>query len=128
MTVVKSQNLNFQPLTSETCELILTQLAELEQSANGKDNEIHLMQIQNLKNSLKMEAVKSGLSTVSKHLDKFLDEFEGAFDCDEKCASPEIALDYIEAATYMKKNFNRNDSGFIERVQKWFDSYKPWGV
>jgi hypothetical protein len=125
MTVIKSQNPTLIALSGDAYELLLTQLNELERSANDKDTEIRQMQIQNLKNSLKHVAVQSALSTVSNHLSKFLDEFEGAFDCDEKCTSPEIAMDYINAATYMKKNLNRDDRGVIERVQTWYDNYLP---
>ena len=76
-----------------------------------KDNEL-------LKLSMKM-------STVAKHLSKFLDEFEGAWDSDETCASPEIAQDYIDAAKYMMNHFGTINNR-IRDVEEWLNNYLPF--
>lgn len=63
-------------------------------------------------------------ATIKKLIDSqrvWLDEFEARFDNDE-CPSPEIAKQYIDDATYMREAFKRNDAGFINRVQDWYDN------
>lgn len=66
-------------------------------------------------------------NTLALHLSKFLDEFEGKWDSDEKCDSPEIALDYLDAALYMERHFGRTDNR-IQYVKEWYDNLQafPW--
>lgn len=85
-----------------------------------------------LKGSVLLESEKSAhkktflkLQTVVIHLSKFLDEFEGHWDSDEQCASPEIAQDYIDAAKFMADNFGRINNR-IRDVQKWLNEYLPF--
>src|SRR5690606_15870758 len=84
---------------------------ELMKQNAQKDNEL-------LKMSMKM-------NTVAMHLSKFLDEFEGAWDSDETCASPEIAQDYIDAAKYMMNHFGRINNR-IRDVEEWLNNYLPF--
>lgn len=86
-----------------------------------------------LKGSVLLEAEKSAhkktylkLDTACKHLCKFLDEFEGRWDSDEQCDSPEIALDYLDAARFMLNHFGRVHNR-IDDIQKWYDNYLPFG-
>lgn len=74
--------------------------------------------------SIEFEKTKFQLQTSNKHLAKFLDEFEAKFDSDEKCDSPEIAQDYIDAATYMQ-TFGRTNN-MVRKVQEWLDNYLPY--
>lgn len=66
------------------------------------------------------------LDTAVKHLAKFLDEFEGKWDSDEQCASPEIAQDYIDAAKFMANYFGRVNNR-IRHVEEWRDNFLPFG-
>lgn len=66
------------------------------------------------------------LDTATKHLCKFLDEFEGNWDSNEDCDSPEIALDYLDAAKFMLNHFGRVHNR-IDAVQEWYDNYLPFG-
>ena len=86
-----------------------------------------------LKNSLLFEAEKQAhkktflkLDTATKHLCKFLDEFEGKWDSNEDCDSPEIALDYLDAAKFMLNHFGRVHNR-IDAIQAWYDNYLPFG-
>lgn len=54
------------------------------------------------------------------HLAKFLDDFEARFDNDPTELSPELMSDYIEAARYMDKNFDR----FNNRIKDVFNYQK----
>ena len=86
-----------------------------------------------LKGSVLLEAEKNAhkktflkLDTATKHLCKFLDEFEGKWDSNEDCDSPEIALDYLDAARFMLNHFGRVHNR-IDAVQEWYDNYLPFG-
>jgi hypothetical protein len=72
-----------------------------------------------------IEKLRLQLETSNKHLSKFLDEFEGGFESDEKCSSPEIAQDYIDAATYMA-NVHGRKNNCVRKVQEWLDNYLPY--
>lgn len=63
--------------------------------------------------------------TLALHLENFLDEFEGAWDNDEQCASPEIAQEYIDAAKYMADNFGRINNR-IRAIEEWLNNYLPY--
>lgn len=85
-----------------------------------------------LKGSVLLESEKAAhkktflkLQTLGRHLSKFLDEFEGKWDSDEQCASPEIAQDYIDAAKYMADNFQRINNR-IREVEVWLNDYVPF--
>jgi len=58
------------------------------------------------------------LNTVVKHLSNFLDEFEAEFDNNKKCASEKIAMDYLDAAEYMRDNFGRKHNR-IRDIEEW---------
>lgn len=86
-----------------------------------------------LKGSLLLEAEKNAhkkthlkMATLAFHLSKFLDEFEGKWDSDEQCDSPEIAIDYLDAAIFMRNFFGRVNNR-IDEVQVWYDNYLPFG-
>ncbi len=85
------------------------------------NNQVQLMQLNTFKHSIVLERQKGLSSTLALHLSKFLDEFEAKFDSDEQCDSCEIALDYIEAAKFMKLNFKRVGDR-INDAQHWFDN------
>lgn len=76
----------------------------------------------NLKKSIEFEATKKSLDIVARHLEKFLDEFDGAFYANDRCASCEIAQDYIDAAKYMADNFGRINN-YIRQVEEWLENY-----
>lgn len=71
--------------------------------------------------SHRIVGLESKVSHLEIFLKKFLDEFEAQFDSDERCASDEIAVDYIVAARWMKENCGRDDGKRIEYVQDWID-------
>lgn len=86
-----------------------------------------------LKGSVLLEAEKNAhnrtaykLNTVVRFLNTFLSEFEGAWDNDEECASPEIAKDYLEAAKFMRDTFGRTGDR-IDAIKSWYDNYLPFG-
>lgn len=86
------------------------------------------------KDSLILEAEKSAhkrtylkVDTLQKFLRVWLCEFEAKWDNDETCDSPEIAMDYIVQATYMRDNFGRKENR-IDEVKKWVDDYLPWNA
>jgi hypothetical protein len=101
--------------TTEDTNSMLTSL--LKSSISKEDNERARIQ-QMGKKLVQYEA------TIKKLTDSqrvWLDEFEARFDNDE-CPSHEIAKQYIDDATYMREAFKRNDAGFINRVQDWYDN------
>lgn len=70
-------------------------------------------------------ALKDRNAMTEIYLFKFLDEFEGAWDNSETCASPEIALDYLAAAKHCADKLGRKNNR-IEGVQKWVNNYLPF--
>lgn len=52
-------------------------------------------------------------------IDKFLEELESEFDVEGKLKSPEIAVDYLAAATHRKNQGRINNR--IKEVQAWID-------
>lgn len=71
---------------------------------------------------LELEKQVTNLSQLDPHLRVFLQEIECAFDVSQACASPEIALRYIEAAKYMEEVFNRKHHR-IKEIKHWYDNY-----
>lgn len=99
------------PETYERLTAAVEKNIELMKQNAQKDNELHKMSMKT--------------NTLAMHLSKFLDEFEGAWDCDERCASPEIAQDYIDAAKYMMNHFGRIENR-IRAVEDWVNNYLPY--
>ena len=94
--------------------------------------EIDRLNDMNIKNSIKFEElkkdndkVKSQLKTSNRHLFNFLDEMEGRFDSDEKFDSPQICIEYLDAAKYCEKYFDRVNNR-VREAQRWYDSLESW--
>jgi hypothetical protein len=115
-------------LRSKTATRILSETPE---EVKQKVRQIANDMVQSTKTSLidsidlQMKKLKADSDTLAMHLSNFLNEFEGRFDSDEKCDSPEIAEEYIDAATYMK-NFHGRKENRIRHVQEWIDNYLPY--
>lgn len=98
-------------ISAETYEKAIQTIDEL----SARDREVF---------ELKQDARKSALKldTVAKHLDNFLDLFEARFSVEGKCDSPEHAIQYLDAAKYMRDNFGRKDYRYISLIQDWYNS------
>lgn len=75
--------------------------------------------------SIQLQREKLKAETAGKHLCNFLCEFEGKWDSDEKCDSPEIAQNYIDAATFMQHQYDRKENR-VRQVQEWINNYLPY--
>lgn len=78
-----------------------------------------------LKKSIEFENMKMKLDTSNMHLFNMLDELEGAFDSDEKFASCEICLQYIDAAAYCQKYFERKHNR-VREAEEWYNNLDAW--
>lgn len=102
-------------LSSETYDRFVKALQNIEE-LRAKNWELQL--------ALNKEREKT--KALNHHLGRFLNEFEGAFDTDESCASTDIAEEYIEAAKYTADNFGRVNNR-IRQVEEWVNNYLPFG-
>lgn len=63
----------------------------------------------------------SMLSTSNMHLDKMLEEKEHEFERTGQFESMEICRDYVDAASYMEKNYGRRNNQ-VEEAKAWYAS------
>jgi ribosome-binding ATPase YchF (GTP1/OBG family) len=97
------------------------ELTALNNSLVKRDQEIDRLNNEALKNSVQFLNVGNRLQESNNHLFKMLDEHESAFDSDETFVSPQICVDYIEAAKHCAAYFGRTNNR-IKWAQEWLDN------
>lgn len=118
-------------------ELILKKLIECQDDLKNSITEVQLLRVTvdgfqtklleaSIKHQKSLNFERQVKDTQSKHIQKFLDDFEAKWDNrEEECEmSPELADDYITAATYQADYFGRTNNR-VDDVKHWRDNYIP---
>jgi hypothetical protein len=113
----------------------IVELNNLQAQLGLSRKEVDRLNEQALKDSIKFEQTKNELHDTKQtvvmlvtHLCEFLEDFENLFDYkvmfekkDKPFTSEAMAEKYIEAATFMEKNFKRTNHR-VEEVTEWMQN------
>jgi phage shock protein A len=113
----------------ETIQKLKAERQEILKAANTFRKEVDRLTTESLKKSTEFEelrqkfsSTRAKLATSNIHLFKFLDETEARFDNTSAFDSPEICRDYMDAASFTAKYFQRTNNRFNE-AKHWYDNY-----
>jgi hypothetical protein len=103
-------------------DTLLQTVEENEAKLKSLNKEIDRLISENLRHSEKYNGIRLQLSTSNMHLFLFLDEMEARFDKTSEFDSPEICRNYLDAANYCEKYFDRRNNR-INDAKHWYDNY-----
>jgi hypothetical protein len=117
-------------MANERIEALKKENARLSNMATEFKDEVDRLNYSALKQSSLIEIQKQDLaiskaktSTLKIHLFNFLDEIEGRFENEKGFDSPAFCKDYMDAALFTHKYFDRKTNK-LEEAKAWYDNYR----